>query len=137
MKVFVDSSAWIAVFVVEDRYHELAALHYGELLERGVRLVTSDYVLDETVTRLRYDVSHSLAVAFLDRIRRSQRLGSLSVFHVDPPVWGSAEALFRQRDDQALSFTDCTSFVLLQRTRVDEVFAFDQHFRMFGHVVRP
>jgi predicted nucleic acid-binding protein len=43
----------------------------------------------------------------------------------------------RERFFQDFSFTDCTSFVLVQQAEVDEVFGFDQHFLMFGFNVKP
>lgn len=137
MKTFVDTGGWIAVVVELDEYHDLGVLHYEEIINRQARLFTSDYVLDETVTRIRYDVSHTTAVSFLDLIREAERLGSLNVLRVDNAVWQAAEAIFRQYHDQEFSFTDCTSFVLVEQTGVDEVFGFDQHFLMFGFNVKP
>ena len=137
MKTFVDTGAWLAVVVQTDQYHDVGVLHYEALISRRERLFTSDYVLDETVTRIRYDANHTTAVAFLDVIRESERSGALRILHIDNTVWRAAEALFRQYHDQAFSFTDCTSFVLVQQAKVDEVFGFDQHFLMFGFNVKP
>lgn len=115
----------------------MAVLHHEELATKRARLLTSDYVPDETVTRVRQLGGHLRAVTFLDLIREARRSRALALLRIDADAWDAAEDLFRQRDDQALSFTDCTSFVLLQQNPVDEVFAFDEHFTMFGHNVRP
>jgi predicted nucleic acid-binding protein len=40
-----------------------------------------------------------------------------------------AYRVFCRYDDKAWSFTDCTSFVLMQRMRIVEAFALDEHFR--------
>jgi uncharacterized protein len=82
MKTFVDTGGWLAVVVQTDQYHEVGVLHYEVLINRRERLFTSDYVLDETVTRIRYDASHSTAVAFLDLIGAAKRSGSLHILHV-------------------------------------------------------
>jgi len=137
MKTFVDTGGWLAVIVQPDQYHDVGVLHYEALIRRRERLFTSDYVLDETVTRIRYDASHATAVAFLDVIAEAERSGALHILHVDNAVWQAAEVLFRQYHDQDFSFTDCTSFVLVQQAGVDEVFGFDQHFLMFGFNVKP
>ena len=137
MKTFVDTGGWLAVVVQTDQYHDVAVLHYEALINRRERLFTSDYVLDETMTRIRYDASHSTAVAFLDLIRAAERSGSLRILQVDNMVWRAAESLFRQYHDQDFSFTDCTSFLLAQQADVDEVFGFDHHFLMFGFIVKP
>ena len=72
MKTFVDTGAWLAVVVRTDQYHDVGALHYEALISRRERLFTSDYVLDETVTRIRYDANHTTAVAFLDVIGEAE-----------------------------------------------------------------
>ena len=40
--------------------------------------------------------------------------------------------LFRDYHDKEWSFTDCTSFVVMERLGVTRAFAFDDHFRQFG-----
>jgi predicted nucleic acid-binding protein len=34
--------------------------------------------------------------------------------------------------DKTFSFTDCTSFSLMERVEITEVFAFDDHFMQYG-----
>ncbi len=77
MKTFVDTGAWLAVVVRTDQYHDVGTLHYAALINRRERFFTSDYVLDETVTRIHYDASHATAVTFLDLIEEAARSGAL------------------------------------------------------------
>jgi uncharacterized protein len=52
--IFVDSSAWLAVSDVRDGNHEAALEFHVDLLGgKAGRLLTSDYVLDETLTLMR------------------------------------------------------------------------------------
>jgi uncharacterized protein len=133
----VDTGGWYAVASRRDKYHLPATTYYRELLDAGGHLLTSDYVLDETLTRLRYDAGPGVARAFWDRVEQSQQAGYLTLIRVDEPTWNAAIAIFFQYHDQSFSLTDCTSFVLAQVHQVDEVFSFDGHFLMFGLVVRP
>ncbi len=48
---FVDSGGWLSVLIRTDRYHMIGSQHYRELLEQRVPLATSDFVLDEVITR--------------------------------------------------------------------------------------
>ena len=90
-------------------------------------------MIDETITRLRYDVSHAVAVQFLNHIERAEETGALTVVTVDGPLFQEAKRLFRQYYDSArLSFTDCTSFAVCQTHNISEAYAFDQHFAMMG-----
>jgi len=49
----------------------------------------------------------------------------------------TSDAEVPQTSDQDFSFTDCTSFALLSRLRIQEAFAFDHHFWAAGFVVVP
>ena len=55
-KVFIDTGAWIALNNMKDKYHEDAVNANKHFLDNGYFYVTSDYILDETYTLLRYDV---------------------------------------------------------------------------------
>jgi len=135
--VFVDTGGWYAVVSQDDRHHAAATRYHQQQIQNGARLLTSDYILDETLTRLRYDFGHAVAVTFYRQIMQALEQGLLTLLRVDEPTWTAAVELFQQYADQRFSFTDCTSFVLAQTHRADEVFGFDQHFLMFGLPLRP
>lgn len=130
--IFVDTGAWIAIYKRNDLYHREAMAIYHNLRNREIQLLTTDYVIDETVTRLRYDTNHSVAVAFLEFIGNAEIAGGLTVIEIDKDVFEKAVAIFRQYDSARLSFTDCTSFVVCRENNIREAFAFDQHFSMMG-----
>ena len=134
--IFVDSGAWIALSHPKDQYHSDAVAIYNDLVHQDVQFLTTDYVIDETVTRLRYDFNHSGAVKFFDFIESSKAAGVLTVVEIDSVLFQEAERLFRQYDTARLSFTDCTSFAVCQQHNISEAFAFDQHFPMVGITLR-
>ncbi len=136
-KVFVDTEGWYSLSWDEDSHHEACTRYYQQLVHEGVELLTSDYVLDETITRLRYDFSHVAAMAFWEQVEQAQRQGSLSIMQVNSRVWAAAINIFRRYEDQDFSFTDCTSFVFAEEEGVDEVFTLDRHFLTMGFVIRP
>ena len=133
--IFVDSGAWIAFFDPTDRYHNDSVVIYNDLVQQKMRLLTTDYVVDETITRLRYDVSHSVAVQFLDLIESVEEIGVLTIAEIDKTLLQEAKRLFRQYDTAKLSFTDCTSFAVCQKHNISETYAFDDHFAMMGITV--
>ncbi len=130
--IFVDTGAWIALTDRADQYHREATAIYARLKQQRERLVTTDYVLDEMMTRLRYDSGHHQALRFIDLITRAEKAGVLLRVLVNPAVFQAALTLFRQYDAVALSFTDCTSFVVCEQYQIREAFAFDQHFLLRG-----
>ena len=130
--IFVDTGAWIAISNPKDQHHREAVTIYNRIQQQKIYFLTTDYVIDETATRLRYDTNHSLAVMFLDRIELLVQIGILIVVEINKDVFEKAKALFRQYDSARLSFTDCTSFVVCRENNIAEAFAFDQHFEMMG-----
>jgi len=94
--------------------------------------VTTDYVIDETVTRLRYDVGHAAAVQFLDFLERVEATGVVIIIKIDGVLFEEAKKVFRQYDSARLSLTDCTSFVVCRDYGIFEAFVFDRHFAMMG-----
>jgi len=137
VKVFIDSGGWLSVVIESDQFHEAGRSYFEALMALGSALETSDFVLDEVITRLRYDVGHGEAVEFLGRVREAVNAGALTVHWVSETLWGKAEEIFLKYADARLSFTDCTSFALIHEHPVDEVFGFDAHFEMMGHVLQP
>jgi predicted nucleic acid-binding protein len=135
--VFVDTGAWIAVMVQADAYHEAAKTCYRRLLSRRLPLVASNYVFDETLTRIRYDAGHAAACRFLDLYEEAEERRLLVTLYVDEDVTRQALQLFRKYSDQEFSFTDCTSFVLMERHAITEAFAFDNHFETMGFLRQP
>ena len=91
--------------------------------------MTSDYVLDESYTIIRVRAGHAIAVQFGEAVRASRLL---RVEHVTPDVIEAAWVLFKDFADQEFSFTDCTSFILMQRLGIEAAFTFDARFREYG-----
>lgn len=137
MNSFVDSGGWLALVIATDRYHSEARAHFGHLQQARARLVTTDYVLDEVVTRLRYDAGHASAVRFLDLAHDAQAGGVLALRYITQEQWSRAKAIFLKYPDVKLSFTDRTSFAVLEEESVDEVFGFDSHCAIMGHRLAP
>lgn len=137
MLVLVDTSAWIAVVVKSDKNHKLASGHYTHLLEKNAKLVTSNYILSETHTRIRYDVNHSKAVEFHRIISKAHREKRIVIIRVDEKLEEEAWKIFENYSDQIFSFVDCTSFAVCRKLEIDEIFAFDDDFKTMGYIVKP
>ena len=129
---FVDSGAWIALYNLQDQHHAEAFAIFNSLKQQNVRLFTTDYVIDETATRLRYDAGHRAAVEFLDAIEGAEEENTVKVVAIDEGFFEQAKRLFRQYSSEKLSFTDCTSFVVCQTYGISAAFAFDRHFPIMG-----
>ena len=130
--IFVDTGAWIALTDQSDQYHREAIQIYNHLKKQRVRFLTTDYVIDETVTRIRYDANHHLALQFLDILNLSEKSDILQIVYTDEAIFREAISLFRHYDSVVLSLTDCVSFTICKTYKIHQAFAFDQDFLMMG-----
>ncbi|MDI7246493.1 MAG: hypothetical protein QME92_03335 [Bacillota bacterium] len=131
MKVFADTGAWIALLVESDVNHTKARSALSRFLAEHALVVTSNYVIDETVTWLRYHVSHKAAVAFHETLTEAQAAHGLRVAWVSERIEGEAWNIFLRYSDHELSFTDCTSAVIARELGL-LVWAYDRDFTTLG-----
>ena len=130
-EVFMDSAGFLALWDAGDEHHAAAIRLQGELARKRRPFLTTDYVVDETVTLLLVRHSHNAAVDFLDTVERSE---ALRLEWIGPERFHAACALFRKCADKEWSFTDCVSFGTMRELRVRDAFTTDHHFKQAGFV---
>ena len=126
--IFVDTGAWFASVVPWDANHATALAWLSQNQET---LITTDYILDETLTLLRVRKESDRALALGEQLF-SQQLAEL--YLLQEADLHEAWRVFRDFADKEWSFTDCTSKVAMEPLGLKTAFAFDQHFRQFGTV---
>ena len=129
--IFVDTGAWYASLVPTDPNHTTAA---PWLAANRSPLVTTDYVIDETLTLLRSRGERKRALVLGARFFNHRLAAIHKITAADLRL---AWKIFEQFQDKDWSFTDCTSKVVMEQLNIKVAFAFDQHFHQFGtvHVV--
>jgi predicted nucleic acid-binding protein len=133
-RVFVDTAGWIACADAADPAHADAAAARDAILAAGGLLVTTDYVVDETLTLLRYRLSLDAAERWWRQVEGSTRVRWESL---SPERLERARALFFRYSDKSFSFTDCTSFVIMREMRLTQALTTDRHFRQMKFDVVP
>ena len=137
MKIFIDTSAWDAIEDSSDPNHEIA-LAFKDDLPNNSRLVTTDYVLDETYTLLLLNVGYERTIAFQSNTRELLQNGILTVVHVTASLSEEAWDIFKRFNvDKKWSFTDCASYAVMKQFDIETVFAFDHHFEQMGFNRKP
>jgi len=133
--IFIDTGAFYAMEVEKDINH-MAAMGVRSELAGGVHgaLLTTNYVINEVLTLLRFKAGHREALLFLDKIMRSK---SLKVIRIDEKIEEKAFKIFEKHDDKKISITDATSFAVMEELGIRKAFSFDAHFRQLGFVVVP
>lgn len=126
--IFVDTSAWFASIVPSDTDHQAASLWVNQ---NNQPLLTTDYIIDETLTLLRTRGEAfraiSLGEAFFSGVLAT-------IYYLSEEDIQQSWQIFRQFSDKNWSFTDCTSRVVMSKLNLTEAFTLDHHFRQFGFV---
>lgn len=126
--IFVDTSAWFAAVVPSDPDYSQATLW---LADNSEPLLTTDYVIDETLTLLRARGERRRAMLLGENFFESSMT---EIYFLTENDIRQAWSVFWQFDDKGWSFTDCASKVVMEQMNIREAFAFDHHFRQFGSV---
>jgi predicted nucleic acid-binding protein len=127
--LFVDTSGWYAAFNRSERTHRTVTQALAQARSARRLLVTSDYVIDETLTLVRVRVGHRLALKVGDALWRQ---GGAEVVEVDASAREAAWQIFRRYKEHELSFTDCTSAAVMRQRNIEEVVTLDGHFTVLG-----
>ena len=115
----------------------MAVRQFAGLLGARVPLVVTNFIVDESYTWIRYRLGHHQAVEFLRKIRDAEKQALLEVVTVTRSIEESAARILEKFSDQDLSYTDATSFALIEERTISRVFAFDRHYHLIAVEVIP
>lgn len=130
-RFFVDTSAWYALLDNKDPDHAPVT---DTLKTHEKRLITTNFIFDETLTLVRYRLGWSQARAFGQACLRGTLAQLIRLRQQDE---NEAWQIFQQYDDKMFSFTDCTSFAVMRRFNIETAIATDDDFRRFGFLCLP
>jgi len=130
--IFADTHGWLALSNKRDKFHQKAVITNKILIDQRKGFITSNFVLDETYTLILNKIGHKEAVKFGDMIRTTKLV---KVVHVTEIIEERAWQLFKKYSDKEFSFTDCTSFVIMQQLNLKEAFTNDHHFEQIGFTI--
>jgi predicted nucleic acid-binding protein len=133
-ELFVDTAGWMAMADVSEPRHEACRVSRDRWLRDGGILVSTDYVLDETLTVIRVRLGLAAASRWWGQVDGSSRV---RWEWIDPTRADKARDWFFRWKDKTFSFTDCTSFVVMRELRHRRVLTTDRHFRQAGFTVLP
>ena len=128
-EVFIDTSGFYALVVKNDPKHESAHRTLKRARTEKRRLLTTDYVLDETATLLKSRGEMKLAQSLFERVFSSS---ACRIEWMDALRFDTVRDFFLKHADQDWSFTDCTSFCIMKDYRLDDALTTDYHFTQAG-----
>ena len=123
MRVFVDTSAFLAILHRDDKNHQPAKQIWEQLIHQEATLVCTNYILVESFTLIQSRLGMAAVKAFEENI-----VPLLRIEWIDETLHQAGIAALLTANRRRLSLVDCLSFVTMRRLAIDTVFAFDQHF---------
>lgn len=127
MRIFIDTSALLAVLDADDAYHSKAEAKWKPLIEDNSVLICSNYILLETIALLQHRFG-------IDSVRTFQEdvVPLLTVEWIDADLHETAILSVLTAGRKKLSLVDCTSFALMRKLGLKSAFTFDKHFQEQG-----
>lgn len=127
-RILVDTSAVYALLDRNDRCHDAAREALESLRKRRTEPLLTNFIVAEC---------HALSLSRLGAdIARKWLLGNIwPVERVSVEDETKARVIIGQYTDKTFSYTDATSFAVMERLGVKTAFAFDPHFRQHGFLV--
>lgn len=130
-RVFVDTSAVLALLNPDDVKHAAARDAFQRLSSSKATLVTTSFVLVELYALLGRRMGKEAVQRF-----RQTFTPLLDVVWVDRELHEAGLDLL-DRDERQLSLVDAVSFIIIRSRKLDGAFACDRHFREAGFDTVP
>lgn len=133
MNIFADTAGWASLLDTDQECYPLAASIYRGVQKSNQQFVTTNYVITELIALLNSPMRYprEQAVDFVNGIKNSK---FVRVVHIDETLDAQAWALLSNRLDKAWSLVDCSSFVVMEREKLNEAFTTDHHFSQAGFI---
>lgn len=127
--VFADTGYWIALLNPRDALHTKAITLSTSL--RPLRFISSEMVLIELLNDFaaRGTYLRRAAVALSNQLYKDPNTTVVSQTSIQ---FENMLSFYAQREDKAWSYTDCSSFWIMQQTGITEALAYDKHFEQAG-----
>ncbi len=128
-ELFVDTSGFYALLAERDPKHAAAARILRKSQAEKRRLLTTDYVLDETATLLKARGMTALVEPLFEHVFESR---ACRIEWMSEDRFAALRAFYRKHSDQDWSFTDCLSFCVMKEHKLQEALTTDVHFEQAG-----
>jgi len=124
-RVLVDSSAVYALIDRSDANHAAARAILAAMRQRAAEPLLTNFVVAE---------AHALLLARVSAdVARTWLLGNVwEIERITEADEASARQILSKYADKSFSYTDATSFAVMERLGLRTAFAFDAHFRQYG-----
>jgi len=130
MKIFADTSGLFALLVKNDYMHIRAEKNFEYFAKNKIRLITSSFVLVETIALLQRRVSLEAVQDFYTRI-----YPLLEIIWVGEDLYTRSIQRLILSKTEDISLVDCLSFEIMEAQEITHAFTFDKHYEDQGFTI--
>ena len=127
MIVFADTSALYALLVRDDLMHVRAKTCFSYFSKHAVQLLSSSFVLVETLALLQRRIGLEAVQDFNARI-----VPLIEILWVDKEWYNRAMQRLFSHQKRDISLVDCLSFEIMEARAVTVAYTYDRHFEENG-----
>ncbi len=127
MKIFVDTSAFIAWLDKSQTQHNDAKKIWGKIIENKDTLFTSNYVILESIALMQ----NRFGIEAVYELQETM-LPLINIEWVDDIIHRTATSALLTASKRDLSLVDCVSFEIMRNLGIETAFTFDTHFKQHG-----
>jgi predicted nucleic acid-binding protein len=124
----MDTSGFLALISPNDSYHPHAQAFLTQVSREHWRTFTSNFMVAEAHALFLVRLGYQRATAFLRQMPES----STVVVRVSRADEERAHEIIYQYADKLFSFTDATSFAIMERLHIGVALTSDHHFVQYG-----
>lgn len=127
-RVFLDSAGFPALVRQGDAHHLQAEAAWKLISGQRANTFTTNFVIAETHALFLTRLSHAAAVTFLAGIRQS----AATIVRVTSDDERRVETIIVKYTDKDFSFTDATSFAVMERLGISTALTYNRDFMQYG-----
>ena len=129
VRLFVDSSAWLALASPRDQYHAVAETLFREAVLRRRALITTNLVVAEVHRLLLFRAGVPAAAHALNRLEDSP---ALTIEFPTVEHHRVAREWLARLSNHPITYTDAVSFAVMATSRCNAALTFDSDFELAG-----
>ncbi|MEK7263661.1 MAG: PIN domain-containing protein [Bacteroidota bacterium] len=126
---FLDTAYAYALVNKSDAWHSAAVEWQNKIVHEGVGLCTTEYVLCEIADGLSSLKFHKKTFQLISVLEESPLI---TVIPASTELFHKGFQLFEHYEDKEWSLTDCISFVVMRKYKLNEALTTDIHFQQAG-----
>ena len=131
--IFIDTWGWLTFFDNKEQFHKEVKSCLKSFTDINKHLVTSDYIFDETNTILFRRLPFSKALKAQNEILKLIKHNYIDFIRIEKTIFEKANELRKKyKDKPDISFTDLTSFAIMEFLNIKNVLTYDKHFEIVG-----